>query len=75
MNNAHELVTAHMELNPDGQPVIYHPGLTKREHFAGLALQGLLSSEVHASPEVFAKYAVKAADALLAALDSQQGGE
>jgi hypothetical protein len=40
-------------------------GLTKREHFAGLAMQGLLSSESQASYEDFSIRAVGMADALL----------
>mgnify|MGYP003649506148 CR=1 FL=1 len=51
-------------------------GLSKREHFAGLAMQGLLSSTlftVSASPEYWLKDTVEASvefsDALLAELD------
>lgn len=46
-------------------------GLTKREHFAGLAMQGLyvrLQGQV-ASSEVCAQIAVEMADALLKELD------
>ena len=47
-------------------------GLTKREHFAGLAMQGMLAAMegdgILAYPRV-APEAVKAADALLAELD------
>lgn len=46
-------------------------GLTKREYFAAMAMQGLLSSfkpiEVQ-GPDERAEYAVKHADALFAAL-------
>jgi hypothetical protein len=55
------------------------PGLTKREYFAGLAAQGLLSNgklaPCHQGPdgsitdETFARIAVMFADALLAELD------
>ena len=44
-------------------------GLTKREHFAGLVLQGLLA---HTGPRIIlAKEAVKIADALLKELDDE----
>lgn len=54
-----------------------HPGLTKREYFAGLAIQGLASeSGRYHSASDMAYDAVKIADALLAELESQkrQGG-
>ena len=41
-------------------------GLTKREHFAGLAMQGmLLDSEIMLDLPDIAKYSVRTADALL----------
>ena len=45
----------------------YSTGLTKREHFAGLAMQGLISAGVNGLPsaEEIAFLAVKGADALL----------
>lgn len=46
-------------------------GLTKRELFAAMAMQGLLASEVTATHEEFAASAVEQADALLAALEKQ----
>jgi len=48
-----------------------YEGLTKREHFAGLAMQGYISSDeedIH-SPEWFASWAVQCADALLKELE------
>ena len=56
-------------------------GLTKREHFAGLALNGLLSDagemfaivpEGEAPARYFAKMSVNLADALLAELETTQ---
>lgn len=49
---------------------IAHSGLTKREHFAGLALQGLVSAD-YESRHIgrYAKAAVNLADALLKELD------
>jgi hypothetical protein len=46
-------------------------GLTKREHFAGLALQGILCGDPTERFETAAEYAVKHADALLAELDKE----
>lgn len=47
-------------------------GLTKREYFAGLALQALtVDAETTDTPQNFAKGAVILADALLAELEKQ----
>ena len=44
-------------------------GLTKREHFAGLAMQGLLSTAKSTPSNKYATEAVNMADALLEALE------
>ena len=50
-------------------------GLTKREHFASLALQGLLAcTNVYTIPGWAAETAVKCADALIAELAKTEGG-
>ena len=50
--------------------ISYNKGLTKREYFAAMALQGLLSqSQFLINSEKFAKFAVEAADALMAELN------
>ena len=46
-------------------------GLTKREHFAGLAMQGLISNHGNEGAEAFASYAVEYANALLKALEAR----
>lgn len=46
-------------------------GLTKREYFAGLAMQGFCATGHYANGNDIASDAVKAADALLAALEEQ----
>ena len=46
---------------------IYSAGLTKREYFAAMAMQGLVDR--HISYEVVAEHAVKYGDALLKELD------
>jgi len=47
----------------------YGEGLTKREHFAGLAMQGLLA---HYGTVVNGTFAVEFADALLKALEQDE---
>ena len=50
-------------------------GLTKREHFASLAMQGILASDTDAviAQDICVKLAVEHADALLTELE--KGGE
>jgi hypothetical protein len=50
----------------------YSTGLTKREHFAGLAMQGLLASGSHGDLEMVSKNSRQFADALLAELDKSK---
>lgn len=50
-------------------PSYLQSGLTKREYFAAMALQGLLAKGTNAMPEVFAKAAVIAADELIKSLN------
>ena len=47
-----------------------YSGLTKREHFAGLAMQGLLAHYGNADAESCAPCAVALADALLKELET-----
>jgi hypothetical protein len=48
----------------------FHGGLSKREYFAAMAMQGLLTeSQVLDNHDKFAKFAVQAADALIAELN------
>lgn len=51
--------------------VEYFSGLTKREHFAGLAMQGMLSNTEITNPNkiILAEMACAIADELLAELD------
>jgi len=44
-------------------------GLTKRELFAAMAMQGMLAQDDCSSPGYIAEESLKCADALLAALD------
>ncbi len=55
---------------------IINAGLTKREYFAAMALQGLLTdNESPNSREEFAGYAVKFADALIDELSKTKTNE
>lgn len=59
---------------PTNGPVYVSAGLTKREYFAALAMQGLCASEDFSGAEEahVAKISVRQADALLAALAEPQ---
>lgn len=52
----------------------WHNGLTKREYFAGLAMQGLLAMgpRCQGAPEDMAAHAAVCADALLAELEKSK---
>ena len=52
----------------------FEPGMTKREYFAVMALQGMLASDLkdEFSLEIHARCAVRAADALLAELGGRK---
>lgn len=71
MRNAEQ--PAFPKVTPDGDQL--QNGLTKREYFAGLAMQGLLASYagIHTipNPEILAKKSVQFADALLTELINQ----
>ena len=73
MNNS-DMPAMPCEFNFDTETGTTHEmfsGLTKREHFAGLAMQGFISAGSNGMPNASAisKWAVKYADALLAELD------
>lgn len=63
----------------DDQPIgsTTYPGLTKREYFAALAMQGLLAADAPADavdlwkPRLLGTLAVERADALIAALNGE----
>lgn len=62
----------HPYLNPVG--MIDTPGLTIRQHFAGLAMQGIIANspdwtDTDAATDYISKAAVKLADALLKQLN------
>ncbi len=60
--------------NPPAFPIHWenhHEGMTLRDYFAAKAMQGLLSSDVNAKPEDFAKQSYKVADAMLKAREQE----
>lgn len=85
MTRPHDSAFPYVNQDDPSMPADVEPGLTKREYFAGLALQGLLANS-YQNPEgsaltqpasltptkELARYAVHAADALIAALDDAE---
>ena len=65
MTNANDLVNPSVSANG----YVIKQGLTKREYFAAMAMQGLLADSIPASIEVNVKLSVEAADALIKALN------
>ena len=60
-----------------GNRQAFHTGITLRQHYAGIALQGILANRVYDPPrrnklDKMAEDAVAAADALIAALPQSQ---
>jgi hypothetical protein len=51
-------------------PSYYKNGLTKREYFAALAMQGILSGKVQIDSNLVGDYAVEYADQLIKSLNS-----
>lgn len=53
----------------------HNNGLTKREYFAGLAMQGILAANMYpnisSTPKDIAKYSIQLADELLTHLNSK----
>lgn len=63
-----------VDLTGNGSPLHPHKGLTKREYFAAMAMQGLCSygdGESNISNESAPILAVQMADALIAALNKE----
>ena len=60
-----------------GDYPITEPGLTKREYFAALSMQGLITRGYEGGQsipqDIMASWAVGAADALIAALNEEPG--
>ena len=44
MTNPNEIIVPHEVKNKEGETIFISHGLTKREHFAAMAMQGILSN-------------------------------
>lgn len=75
MKNGNESIYPSEKLVDGGHPMLDNvkvktKGLTKREYFAGLAMQGLLAKEgVWSSDEILAQRSIEIADELLKQLE------
>ena len=59
-------------IEDNGNASVTHLGLSKREYFSAMAMQGLIACpNIIASKEVIAEESVKQADALLKALETK----
>ena len=56
----------------DEKPVGITSGLSKREYFAAMAMQGFLSDDIDRDVAECAAYSVRQADALIAALNNPE---
>lgn len=69
-----EPIAAFTELDEQGRPYQYYKGLTKREHFAGLAMQGIIANQscYTLKDNQKAEYAIIMADLLIEELNRTQ---
>jgi len=80
MTNGNDLAYPTNHIDPDGrfEPQFY-VGLTKREHFAAMAMQGMLASGKYAEGIAFSPFmaniSVEISDALIAALNANNKTE
>lgn len=73
MTNGNDFASPSTHQNFDGtHDFNVNKGLTKREYFAAMALQGILAQQYYAAPESAALQSVRIADALIKALNEQQ---
>jgi hypothetical protein len=78
MNNADMPASPSKSVSNTGSPyynALLSDGLTKREHFAGMVIQGICANRDYITEdwkEIIAKEAVYMADALLAELEKAQ---
>lgn len=72
MNNSEQPAFPKAHQNQDGsiQYDVFN-GLTKREYFAAMALQGILTRDNSLFPDYSVAYAVQLADGLLKALENE----
>lgn len=73
MENSKQTAFGYGFTTADGSSHVEEKGLTKREYFAAMAMQGIIGKiNVHEYKNM-AEYAVNAADALLAKLSNGDG--
>jgi hypothetical protein len=73
MENSKQTAFGYGFTTADGSSHVEEKGLTKREYFAAMAMQGIIGKiNVHEYKDM-AEYAVNAADALLAKLSNGDG--
>lgn len=73
MSNANDLAFPQPYQSEPGGILFYdvNQGLSKREYFAGLAMQGLLANSGNETYATMAAWAVRHADALIEALNKE----
>lgn len=73
MTNGNDPANPHEKQDSCGNPIMRHSGLTKRELFAAMAMQGELARSYHGEQEppadLILTWAVKMADKLIAELN------
>jgi len=69
MTNPNEIIVPHEVKNQQGDTIFISHGLTKREYFAAMTMQGFLADSRNGKPEEFAHWSVIMADALIEALN------
>ena len=73
MENSKQTAFGYGFTTADGSSHVEEKGLTKREYFAAMAMQGIIGKiNVHEYKDM-AEYAINAADALLAKLSNGEG--
>lgn len=72
MGNGNEAAFPWDDKNGDGSHYHAHAGLTKREYFAAMAMQGMTSNN-SITVEIVAAWAVQYADALLMEMEKSHG--
>lgn len=73
MTNANDPINLGSESDKCGNPIKEHLGLTKREYFAAMAMQGVLANNSDGNTnwdyDIIGEHCTKAADALITALN------
>jgi len=75
MTNGNEPAYPHHAEVKTGQPIVYDSGLTKRELFAAMAMQGMLANpaDLKRDQDGVVEFSIGCADALLKRLEETEG--